>query len=1086
MNSIDYNYYSKSSNKKNVITNNNSKIINNSNDIHKTSESNLLNDLINFFNPFNDNNNLIEGFDTDCPSSLEDCDSLIQSLRSSGESLKKQNMYLDQITTNCSKNYDGVESLINININDKLKNEINRNNLLIQMEISFNTLDASLSQLIYYITNYMATGIHPLDKLNNQNGNYAKLYKNAYDSYDFIKMNYGHLYGETPTEFIYGVKTFLDIIKNIRSDGIIKDVLQYNPFLLLNMKYLNSLDINNISVYNSNNVLLDSDSSINISSFDEWNNNYKNKFIVKYKTFISSLNKVDSSGKIDIGGKNFTIYREFLLNTFEIDETKQNYFFSFPSGYNGINFIKDYHPDLTNSKGLLIYQLSWVHCNTVYVRQQIFINELLNYYSSILSYKKAIQNNKPPQVTKFIKQLLINIDASILNYCNNDYIKKTNNLSSENLKSNLSFRGLLEDSCYTTNYVECCYYLKTLNEATGKTYSECQGLDEINNLEDNKKYVNGVTEGLSQTSNNQILIYLKYINYYLCEMLRDSYCDSVLTADVMNAINSESTSTRDTIQNQSIFAASSSTNNSDLSTLSSNIFETFIGGKRNREGFEGNQKLIPGRIKFNDTVYNIIKNYTFDLDGGQKTLQEYTEDKLNESTCAPVNTPYFTASYKCGTISNSNPISNATKTDHVTFDCANPNNPSDDVYLCNRFYLILNDDGSFDVKRDGSNDSDSSDDVEYYSWSPGISDFDEQFILSGKMNDSPKGNILRSGETLRNGEFLCSENKTFNLINENGNIILKYKITPCLRDPNNSDMYGYLNNEDDTMKSIGMYFVDNTNIKHVGKSGYVNLNGELQLYNNPGYANSYVNVGNYTTSESENNTGKATNDEQILTRDGKSVIFRVTSTGDCEAKCNAFNNCGGFVYQNGICMLKNESMFPTGLRKADTNSEMYVRMKGVPNDKLNKSCYKLNESGNMTNKKYEEYSRSGNLNVEMRDINAPCDIVEATQLYKDEYVKSREILEKIKEDLNETLNNLTQEEKIILEKYNVNVKTMQNNIQEQEKIQKNTYKKIQNIDSLNVSNDDIHKSMDENLQYLMIYSVLTLGVLGFTFSVLKK
>ena len=283
-----------------------------------------------------------------------------------------------------------------------------------------------------------------------------------------------------------------------------------------------------------------------------------------------------------------------------------------------------------------------------------------------------------------------------------------------------------------------------------------------------------------------------------------------------------------------------------------------------------------------------------------------------------------------------------------------------------------------------------------------------------------------------------------------------------------------------------MYFVDNTNIKHVGKSGYVNLNGELQLYNNPGYANSYVNVGNYTTSESENNTGKASNDEQILTRDGKSVIFRVTSTGDCEAKCNAFNNCGGFVYQNGICMLKNESMFPTGLRKADTNSEMYVRMKGVPNDKLNKSCYKLNESGNMTNKKYEEYSRSGNLNVEMRDINAPCDIVEATQLYKDEYVKSREILEKIKEDLNETLNNLTQEEKIILEKYNVNVKTMQNNIQEQEKIQKNTYKKIQNIDSLNVSNDDIHKSMDENLQYLMIYSVLTLGVLGFTFSVLKK
>ena len=185
-------------------------------------------------------------------------------------------------------------------------------------------------------------------------------------------------------------------------------------------------------------------------------------------------------------------------------------------------------------------------------------------------------------------------------------------------------------------------------------------------------------------------------------------------------------------------------------------------------------------------------------------------------------------------------------------------------------------------------------------------------------------------------------------------------------------------------------------------------------------------------------------------------------------------------------MLKNEKMFPYGLKISDSSSNMYIRMRGVQDNEINKSCNKIEDTANMTNNKFEEYENSDHILSGYRKNDAPCDIVEASKPYIDEYYNSRDKFNKIKNELNEMLNKLTQEEKKILESYNLNVKTLQNNISEQDKIQKNTYKTVQNIGSMYAADSDIHDSMNENLQYLMIYSTITLTLLGFTFAFLKK
>ena len=790
---------------------------------------------------------------------------------------------------------------------------------------------------------------------------------------------------------------------------------------------------------------------------------------------------------MNIGGKDFTIFVTGISENYQVNTEKQDNFIKFPTGFSTYYYVEN-NPDFkTNNTnfGIIHHMAAWTYALEIYTLQMSYLKNIEGQLFSLTSYSSSISNNTPAQVTTYIKEFLKRLDNSIDEMYVEDSMLSTQYHTAQQLKDKLSFRKILEDSCYNSDYQQCCYYLKTLNESTGLYFASCQSFESIMSESNNGAYQNGILKpdgknlGLSQYYIYMTSTILLYCNYYLCAMLRDSYCEGALSASQQAEADSQSQSIRDIITKQIDFAAASTsrpTNSSmAIPSMVSNM-ESFISG---REGFEGNRKMIIGETKFTDTVSNIIKNFDFNLDGKQQTLESYTKDKINMTTCVPENTPYFSANYKCGTQVNDNPISSAILSDNVSFNCADPNNEKNDVYKCNTFFFELDDNGNLSVKQG-----------EEVMWSKpfDIDDFDKQFILAGKMNASPKNppNILLSGQNLENGEFLSSPNKTFNLVNENGKLLLKYMFTPCLRDLDTSSVYGYHDNVEGTKHSIGMYHVDDVNISHIGKSGHVNLNGELQLYDNPGYSNAYLNVGNYTTSQQTNNVmNKPSTDEQIISsKDGASVMYNTSSAAECADKCNEFDDCGGYVISGNNCMLKTDQMFPVGLRKSEPNSRMYVRMKGVPDAQLDGSCMKISKDQNMTNKMYDQYDKSGNILSGFRDISEGCDLVEARKPYYDEYMRTKAILDEAKQNLNDSLNTLNEKDIQNLEKYNVNVKKMQDNIEYQDQLQKDTYKKMNNVNTTETANDDIHKQMNQNLQAMFVYSALTVGMLGVTFAVM--
>ena len=1086
MNKVDFDYYNKNQNKLNDYQDK-SNLEKNVKQISSSSQY-YFNNAISFLdglNPFQSN---IEGFDTsNCPDNVESMIEIIKEVKNSDKSLQEQKNILTNYLNTCSKGYNGIDSLLNIKIDDVLKNEIMRIDLLLKIQIDFDNLDNCLTILFCYITPYLATGIHPLESLKDKgikikNGQFSNVFNSATKSFNFIKSNYSNLFGETPTEFITGIDYLLNKFIRYTFNKHVRYITENQPIIVKNNKNaLLALNIMNLK-QSHNNVLTDGNYKFNSIEFiTDKTSIFRNKL----SDLLNRVNNIDKTGGMNIGGKDFTKYILYLSDDYETNPDRQNLFLKFPSGLSAYQYLENDQTFNSGNKnnGLIHHMAAWSYALEIYSLQVSFIQTIESHMKNLKKKSKKISVNTPAAMTFYIKEYLKQLDNYIDEAYKDDRIINSSYLTAQQLKDKISFRELLENSCYASNYQECCYYLKTLNDATGQYYANCQSLESINNEISNASYDNGlleynnVTLGLSQFYIYSMNTLLLYINYYLCKMLRDSYCTTALSQSLIAEADSKNTSVRDIIDKQSNYAVASSSrpDNSSLATPSFTS-EPFISS---REGFEGNSKLIIGETKFTDTVSNIIKNFTFNLDGKEQTLENYTKDQLNMSSCVPANTPYFSANYKCGTQVNNNPISSALLSDNVSFNCADPENEANDLYKCNTFYLELDDNGNLTIKQ-GDN--------VFWSKKLDIDEFDKQFIVVGQMNQSTHSppNMLLSGESLANGDFLSSPNKTFNLVNENGNLVIKYKHTPCLRNTDDNTVYGYHTNNDASKKSIGMYYLDDVNIQHIGKSGHVNLNGQLQLYDNPEYTNSYLNVGNYSTSQHTNNVmNKPTTDDQILTSpEGASIMFNTGSASECASKCNKIPECGGYVISGNSCMIKNGSMFPVGLRKSDENSRMYVRMKGIPDDNLDTSCSKITNKNNMTNKLFEQYESSGNLLNGFRDPKSKCDMIEASKPYYDEYMRTKQILDAAKKELNNSLNVLNEKDIDNLKQYNVNVDTMQKNIQYQDDLQKNTYKKIDNINTTETAYEDIHDYMNQNLQSMFIYSALTVGFLGITFAMM--
>ena len=1086
MNNNDFNYYNKTKNIKNntIKSNNNINTIKlNSNNLEKkhTTMYDTLFNTLDYFNPFN-----IEGIENQNTCIFDSVDSIskeIQNIRDSGKSLDEQNIMLDNYIQDCGEQYSGINSLINMDIIDVMKNEKQGNNLLKSMFESITILQDNISKSIIMITPYQATGIHPIDLFqqefpNQQIPTFGECEDLCNKHFQNIVTKYGNIYGEEPSEFKHGIPVLLDSIRTIKKDASISHVLECQAFIHEGEPWKTAreaLELNNL-VRDPNSYF--ADGKMGPLASNSPHHDAANSKLLTIRNNLESISK-----DINNVGGSFYNYVENLLTDFsylnDASFKKAKYFLQFPNGTSPFSILKEKDQIVSDSqtKGLINLMLALQETFRHQCRLKEFINAIRNHYLTVrdTNFSDYDENS----IKEFIKNNIEELGTIIDSYINDTNFSKIIPYDSNSLKNLITFN-------VPDNLTEFCYNLTKVNSYTGKTYESCPSysidIDYANDIffKNGLKRLDGRTLGIYQTPINSILIYMSRLNRIYCLNIKHKLCPSIISESELAEMNAEYDSVRDLLNEQSDHASAHSISTSNNTTTASNagiINESFTNMK---EGFEGNRHMIDGKNKFSGSVSNILQDYTNVFGGKEQTLQQYTDDKINVSNCNPINMPYFSATYKCGNVMSNNPLSNLTASEIAQFNCANPENEKNDLYDCNLFYLILNDDGTVNIKR--NNDSNQI----MYSWDPEIDESEKIFIISAGMNESslnPK-NVLYGGETLNPGDFLSSPNKTYNLLNENGSLKLQYKLSPCFRNNENNN-YGYYSSEDGNYKSIGIYHVDDVNISHIGKAGHVNLNGELQLYETPKFSDAYISVGNYATSHHNNMNEMPTNDDQIINRNGAAVMYSTSSPETCGKYCNEFDDCGGYIISEGNCMLKSDKMFPKGLRIPSSNSNMYIRMRGFKSDDLHESTKPIkDEKSNMTNFKLNEYENSGNLLSGYRQTTDPSDIVEATTLYYEEYEKRKQELISAKQELDTTLKSLNAEEIEVLKQYNINVDTMQQNITKQEEIQKHIYNKVNGINTLETAEYDVNTNVNQNLKYMFVYSALTVGFLGATFALI--
>tara|TARA_X000000950_G_scaffold7378_1_gene8057 strand:+ start:7906 stop:11193 length:3288 start_codon:yes stop_codon:yes gene_type:complete len=529
-----------------------------------------------------------------------------------------------------------------------------------------------------------------------------------------------------------------------------------------------------------------------------------------------------------------------------------------------------------------------------------------------------------------------------------------------------------------------------------------------------------------------------------------------------------------------------------------------------REGLQDTNRNITshyGILGVNSSYYDLLDQES--TTDPNITINEFLESAYNLASCNPTpNKPYYrVSSLNCGNVSqisgdkyNNPPYDLETEPrTRIEFDCnekdANGEYTGNDKFKCNLIFMKLENNGKIIISDD--------DGKIYYTWNPNISQKDLDYIMPGVFNNDINTSdfnlsTLKCGNELKNQEFLLSDNGTYKLLNENGKLTLQYKVSPCLNIKDEEDgidnIYG-LKQEDETKSSIGIYYNENVNIKNIGKAGHIDLNGQLQLYSEPEYIDNYINIGSYGIS-SNSMTGLPTYDEQLLSSDNGQYIYNTSDETKCKEHCNNTPEpCGGFFLKDDQCYLLTDKAFPNGLRKRNENSKMFVRMKG--NKNLDSSCKKpqditMNllenldekETTIMSNKMFDAYKNSNSINEESRSFDEKCGLLEANKLYYDEYIKAKILLDKARDNLFVELNNLTEQQKQTLNEYNLNVNEMQNNIKVQDETQQSLFKKIHDINSIEVSNDEIEKNMNEITHDMIVYSILTVGFLGATFALM--
>ena len=184
-------------------------------------------------------------------------------------------------------------------------------------------------------------------------------------------------------------------------------------------------------------------------------------------------------------------------------------------------------------------------------------------------------------------------------------------------------------------------------------------------------------------------------------------------------------------------------------------------------------------------------------------------------------------------------------------------------------------------------------------------------------------NYLLPGEFLdiSGNEWIGSPSGKYRLMMSAGGLQVVYNDFGCMKLMGTGESDGGSpsspSSQSDAVENTAtlLYLLPDTFTQHIGKLGYINDTGQLQLYSpySQQYVNTYESIGNYTILGG--NIGEAT----------------ATSTADgCKTQCNSTPDCVGFIYdtERTMCQLKDKSVYQLP-RIMKATADYQLRNKGV-------------------------------------------------------------------------------------------------------------------------------------------------------------
>ena len=1067
---------------------------------------------------------VIEGYEN--PSSIN-ANKLLKKSKKNNKSkdLTSNNEKIQDNLDDLQTPYNGLGELLYQKQTSKIENTINKNKVLESSTELHNDLYEDLKDLAY----------HTIQKLPHQMSNSSlitehnshKLIHRIKHNLLAIKGNYDDIKNKNENKLIQLVEHILEVVHWLFKHQ--HDTFHYMPgysgsqhSTIMNPKILSTLNLTHGKFKDHRHRHRHHNYDVNIygrdkqltkfldSGFTQLTNQLKS-FYNTFKNFLVYKTQIDSSGV------NFsdliTLFNSKISDDAYDDSTYNIYSLTSGKTLESL-YPKDY---LLKQRGILSGYYRWCFQLRIYMIKQHYGLEINQLAVGVMRSEYILKNYNHTMLTNYLTSVFDIVDIIIDNFVNNTYLTNTHLYNSTNIYAYLPFKTIIYSQCFNSDFKNCCANLKTISSSTEDYLLKCTDKTFLNKIQSMVELETN-TYGLDQFYEFFFVFNVAVLNYALCTFLRDRYCHAVISKNTTPSVSTDSETTTNSFIKKYLerYIMKIHSNNLTKLNVGSSTTTTTEGFSAYdddeddnedtsviREGFKWRKKkkkkktstktttksttypiyttsnsgLDTNNIKFNASVSDMLDSTNVTVNGSSMTLKSYSETIIDSSNCTPTDTPYFSASYKCGNVS-ANVINKKTISDYVTFDCSSGTN---DKYKCNTFRLELMDDGKVVIMKEGNKNK------VYWSWKPNISTSTANTIIHDFYKNSSHSNYLDADKTLENSDYLVSKNKTFKLINTGGSLKLHYATRPCYID-NKGEYFGYTDTSDGK-KGIGLYMMNHANIKHVGKSGYIDQDGKMNLYKNKaiGFTDEYLKAGNFAVSENSKIKGTASINKTILTdKDGNEIFVTDGDTEACETKCNLYDDCGGFTYKDGICRLKNSNMFPKGLRKADTNTQMFVRIRGIKDSLLDSSCPVFEEDSNVPNSLVDDFMKSRSMGKKNRMPGDACNMKNLAAPYLKFYAKSKVGYASAEKELLAALNKLTMEEKQQVKKFKMNIKNMEKDINEYDKIYKNLAKEYESQDTISTSLNESTDYMNQKSLEIASYGVIALATVFIAMSLMKN